>query len=143
MQVGHHHDRDLARVEAALAQLRRHVFAGLQACGLPKRLPRPPKFSLPSVAIEGCRPVSTRIAPALGWRIRKAGTGITFGARLAGSSARSSFSGEEAAARADHHRLREVDVAGDQRFDRDGRPGVPPASGSCRGCASTWTFIAG
>ena len=30
VQVGHHHDRDLARVEAALAQLRGDVFAGLE-----------------------------------------------------------------------------------------------------------------
>jgi hypothetical protein len=30
VHVGHHHDRDLAGLEAALAQLRWHVFAGLE-----------------------------------------------------------------------------------------------------------------
>src|SRR6202012_2689992 len=43
--------------------------------GRPKRLARPPKFSEAPLAIGGWRPVSTRIGPALGWWIRKAGTG--------------------------------------------------------------------
>ena len=80
---------------------------------------RAPKFSLPSVAIEGCRPVSTRIAPALGWRIRKAGQG-TVVARLAAEQRAQQLQGEEAPARAaPSSSAGQVDVAGDHRLDRD------------------------
>jgi hypothetical protein len=47
--------------------------------------------------------------------------------RLAAAEQRSQqLQGEEAPARVDHHRLREVDVAGDQRFDDDSRSRRPP-----------------
>ena len=107
--------------------------------GLPKRLPSEPKFCLPSVAIEGCRPVSTRIAPALGWRIRKAGIGIF----RAGPRSRPLITFSEV------NRPAGFSIAATAKSQWPATigstvtvaPGVPPASGSCRGWGSTWTAI--
>ncbi len=139
--MGHHDDRDLAGVEAALAQLRGHVFARLQ-----RRL-----------AEAGAEPAEV-LAPAGGDRGVKAGVdedrpgagvadqeGRGWGSSTGGlpvSRPRSTFSVLEVPAGALHHRARPGDVAGDDRFDATVAPGVPPASGSCSGFASTWTFIA-
>ena len=93
------------------------------------RAPSAPKFSRPSVAIDGCRPVSTRIAPALGWRIRKAGQGTVI-AGLPVSSARSTFRVRKRPPGLSIIERDQVTCPATIGSTVTVAPGVPPASGS-------------
>jgi len=85
--------------------------------------------------------VSTRIAPALGWRIRKAGHGTV----AAGSpviSERTSFSVSSLPPGRSIIVCGQVTLPAIIGSTATEAPGVPPASGSCSGFASMCTFIA-
>ena len=71
VQVGHDHELDLARVDAARAQLRGQVLAGLEARAARTTARSAPMFAAGLATIERCRPVSTRNGPACGWRIEE------------------------------------------------------------------------
>ena len=85
--------------------------------------------------------MSTTTAPALGWRIKNAGMG-TLKAGLPLSRARSSFSFSKRPPGRSIIERDQVTWPATIGSTLTVAPGVPPASGSCRGFASTCTFIA-
>ena len=120
MQVGHHDQPDRLRVDAARAQLRGQVLARLELGPAEARRRCRPRFSAGFDATEGCRPVSTRNGPAVGWWIRKAGIGTAHHFER-GVPIPSMRSGRRSCSAPSRKRARRVHPPGEQRLDRDGR----------------------
>ena len=136
VHVGHHHDRDLTGVEAALAQLRRNVLAGLER-RVAEAVAEAAEVLL---AVGGDRGVQAGVDED------RAGAGVADqegGAgdgrrRLAAEQGAQQLQGLEAAARAVPSSSRgQVTWPAIIGSTVTVAPGVPPASGSCSGFGST------
>ena len=144
MQVGHHHEADLRRVDAR---------ARAAAPGRPRRARAAGARTGPRARPEvrgglrrrprGEGPVSTRTGPALGWRIRKAGQG-TYAPLRARDADPVDLQRLEAGRRGARSSRRAAGPRPPTAARRPpSRPRCRPASGSLSGFGSAWTFIGG